>query len=68
MNFFQGIGLPEILIVAALILILFGGTKLKELARGLGESTKELKNVKKEFNKVSLSDDSDEDSKKDKKD
>lgn len=46
---FRNIGATEIIIIAAVILLLFGGKKLKELARGLGESTKELKKVKKEL-------------------
>lgn len=46
---FRNIGTTEIIIIAAVILLFFGGKKLKELARGLGESTKELKKVKKEL-------------------
>jgi len=51
---FQGIGTTEIMIVAVVILILFGGRKLPELGKGLGESIKELK-------KAMKSDDSDKD-------
>lgn len=40
---FQGIGTTEIVIVAVVIFILFGGRKLPELGKGLGESIKELK-------------------------
>ena len=43
------IGWVEILIIAAVILILFGGSQLPKLAKGLGESGKELKKAKKEF-------------------
>ncbi|OGM14291.1 hypothetical protein A3A76_00180 [Candidatus Woesebacteria bacterium RIFCSPLOWO2_01_FULL_39_23] len=45
----RNIGLPEILIIAAVLVLLFGGKKIRELSRGLGESTKELKNIKKEI-------------------
>lgn len=45
-----GIGTKELIIVAILLLLFFGGKKFTELARGLGESGKELKKVKKEFN------------------
>ena len=34
---------PELLIVLFIILLLFGGTKLPSLARGLGQSVKEFK-------------------------
>jgi sec-independent protein translocase protein TatA len=40
---FQTIGLPEILLVLAVLLFLFGARKLPELARSLGRSTKEFK-------------------------
>lgn len=39
------IGSTEILIIAVIILILFGGKKLPEMARGLGEAFKEFKNA-----------------------
>lgn len=39
MNF----GMTEILIVAAIIILLFGARKLPELAKGLGSSIKEFK-------------------------
>ena len=44
----QGIGTTEILIIAVVILILFGGKKLPELGRGLGDSIKELRKAFKE--------------------
>ena len=40
---FQNFGLPEILIILAVLLLLFGARKLPELARSLGKSTKEFK-------------------------
>ena len=39
MNF----GLTEILIIALIIILLFGARKLPELAKGLGSSIKEFK-------------------------
>ena len=39
------IGSTEILIIAVIVLILFGGKKLPEMARGLGESLKEFRNA-----------------------
>lgn len=46
---FSNIGSGEILIVALVLVLLFGGKKIPELARGLGESGKELKKAKKEI-------------------
>lgn len=50
-NFIKNIGTPEIVVIGIIVLFLFGGKKLIELGRGLGESTKELKNVKEELTK-----------------
>lgn len=41
--FFQGIGPSELLIIFLVLLLLFGGKKLPELARGLGKSLREFK-------------------------
>ena len=43
-----GIGGTELLIILALALLLFGGTKLPSLARGLGQSIKEFKKASKD--------------------
>jgi len=40
---FNSIGAPEIIIVAVVLLILFGGKKLPELGRGLGDAMREFK-------------------------
>jgi len=42
---FTNFGLPEILIIALILLLLFGGKKLPELARGIGEAIKEIKKI-----------------------
>jgi sec-independent protein translocase protein TatA len=39
------IGPTEIIIIAVVVLILFGGGKLAEMGKGLGESVKEFKNA-----------------------
>jgi sec-independent protein translocase protein TatA len=46
---FQNISTAEILIIAIVLMILFGARKLPEFARGLGESGKELKKASKEL-------------------
>jgi len=48
-DFVKNIGLTEIIVIAVILILLFGSKKIKELSRGLGESSKELKRVKKEF-------------------
>jgi sec-independent protein translocase protein TatA len=40
------LGGQEILIIAILILLLFGGKKIPELMRGLGKGMKEFKDAK----------------------
>ena len=40
---FQNFGLPEILIIALVILLLFGGRKIPELMKGLGKGVKSFK-------------------------
>ncbi len=42
------IGAPEIIIVAIIILVLFGGRKIPELMRGLGKGVKEFKDASKD--------------------
>lgn len=49
MPFLNNIGSTELIIIGVILLVLFGGKKLSELAKGLGESGRELKNVKKEM-------------------
>jgi sec-independent protein translocase protein TatA len=49
---FSNIGSGEIIVVLLVLLFLFGGKKLPELARGLGESSKELKKAKREIAKA----------------
>lgn len=46
---FSNIGSGEILIIVLVLFFLFGSKKLPELAKGLGESGKELKKAKKEI-------------------
>lgn len=41
--FVWGLGLPEILVIALIIVVLFGAKKIPELMRGLGSGIKEFK-------------------------
>lgn len=49
---FKNLGTTEIIIIAVVLLILFGGKKFPELARGLGQSGRELKKAKAELEKA----------------
>ena len=42
----MGLGAPELILIAAVILLLFGGKKLPELMRGLGKGAREFKEAK----------------------
>lgn len=42
------IGTTEILIISVLVLLFFGGKKLPELARGLGDAMREFKKTSSE--------------------
>ncbi|UWX56839.1 twin-arginine translocase TatA/TatE family subunit [Chlorobaculum sp. MV4-Y] len=50
------VGGPELLLILVVILILFGGQKIPELARGLGKGIKEFKkaqaDIESEFHKA----------------
>ena len=42
---------PELLVILGIVLVVFGGKKLPELAKGLGKSVSEFKKAKDEFDK-----------------
>jgi sec-independent protein translocase protein TatA len=44
-------GVTEILVILAIVLLLFGGKKIPELMKGLGNGIKEFKNASKEEEK-----------------
>jgi sec-independent protein translocase protein TatA len=38
-----GLGAPELIVILLIVLIIFGGAKLPQLARSLGQAQKEFK-------------------------
>ena len=42
------LGVTEILVILAIVLLLFGGKKIPELMKGLGSGLKEFKNASKD--------------------
>lgn len=52
------LGTTEIIVIALIVLLLFGGAKLPELMRGLGKGVKEFKDATREVKKE-LEDDKD---------
>jgi len=66
------LGTAEVLIIGVVVLMFFGSKKLNELARGLGESSKEYKKMKREFSSAlnedyNVEDEEDNEEKSDKK-
>jgi sec-independent protein translocase protein TatA len=47
--FLGNMGLPEWIIVFLVVILLFGGKKIPELARGLGKGIREFKDASKEI-------------------
>jgi sec-independent protein translocase protein TatA len=47
-----GLGVPEILIIALIILLIFGAKRLPGIGEGIGKTVKEIKGIKKEISGV----------------
>lgn len=57
-------GMPEILLIALVVLLLFGGAKIPELMRGIGKGVSEFKKgVRDVENEIKNSDTKEEDKK-----
>lgn len=54
--FLFSLGAPEIILIVLVLLLLFGGRKIPELMRGLGQGMKEFKKASKEDNKATSPD------------
>ena len=48
---FKSLGTTELIIIAAVILFLFGGKKIPELFKGMAEAVKEFKTASKDSDK-----------------
>ncbi|NLA74983.1 MAG: twin-arginine translocase TatA/TatE family subunit [Deltaproteobacteria bacterium] len=44
-----GLGVPELIVIAIIVLILFGTKRLPEIGKGLGSAIREFRNIKKEI-------------------
>ena len=58
--FLGNLGTGEIIIIALVVLLLFGGKKIPELMRGLGKGVKSFKDGMKDIEKEITDGDSDE--------
>ena len=63
LNFIGGLGLSEILVIALVVLLFFGGKKIPELMKGLGKGVRSFKDGMKEV-ESGLNDDNKEPEKK----
>lgn len=44
-----GLGPAELIIIAVIVLLIFGGKRLPEIGKGLGGAVREMKNIKKDI-------------------
>lgn len=53
LNIFLGmVGVPQMILIAVVILLMFGGKKIPELMKGLGQGLKEFKNATNDVEKT----------------
>ncbi len=67
LNFIGGLGLSEVLVIALVVLLFFGGKKIPELMKGLGKGVRSFKDGMKEVESGLNGDDKEEVKKEDKK-
>ena len=49
LNFIGGLGFQEVLLIALVVLLFFGGKKIPEMMKGLGQGVKSFKDGMKEI-------------------
>ncbi|MBI3404873.1 MAG: twin-arginine translocase TatA/TatE family subunit [Acidobacteria bacterium] len=47
---FGKLGVPELLLILVIVLVFFGGRRIPEIAKGLGEGIKNFRNAMKDEN------------------
>ncbi len=60
LNFIGGLGLSEVLVIALVVLLFFGGKKIPELMKGLGKGVRSFKDGMKEVESGLNGDDKEE--------
>ena len=50
-----GLGIPEIIVIAIIILLIFGAKRLPIIGENLGKTVKEIRNAKKEISSIKKS-------------
>lgn len=68
LNFIGGLGLSEVLVIALVVLLFFGGKKIPELMKGLGKGVRSFKDGMKDVESGLNGDDKEEVKKEDDKD
>jgi sec-independent protein translocase protein TatA len=54
-----GLGMPEIVVIALVVLLLFGGKKIPELMKGLGKGVKSFKDGMNEVSDITKDEEKD---------
>jgi sec-independent protein translocase protein TatA len=54
-----GLGMPEIVVIALVVLLLFGGKKIPELMKGLGKGVKSFKDGMNEMSDITKDEEKD---------
>jgi len=60
-----GLGLPELLIILAIIVVIFGASRLPQLGKGLGEGIRNFKTANQEPPEIDVTPKSDNDASRD---
>jgi len=45
LGFVGSLGAPELILIAAIVILMFGGKKIPEIMKGIGKGIKEFKNA-----------------------